>query len=438
MPEAPTIVPAAPSARPAASGAPSAVPASSGEIHVTPPATRPTGTPEPKPGGAKAKMFEKLGEKSNANPRTAMAPTAPKSPEPAKAEAVKPAESAASPSASEPTKTGEPVSTTVDTKDVNANKKASPWKLVEEFKGKATKAEQELAELRKQITPENDRKAWQERIDRAEARSKQLEEHMTYVDYSQTEDFKQKYDAPYDKAWKKAMAELTDIKIADGQGGERNIHPQDLLTIINAPLAKARQMADEAFGSFANDVMAHRNEIRNLYDKRDGALEEVKKNGLAKKQQEAETYTKNMAEMTKNISATWQQENDAVLKDEKYGHLFKPREGDEHWNQRLSKGYELVDKAFSQNPGDPKLTPEERASVIRRHAAVRNRAAAWGALRGEVEALTASNKALNEELKQYKDTEPPGGAGRSPNASTAGGAANAKASMFEALKKKAR
>ena len=436
MPEAPTIVAPAAPPRPAAVGAPSAVPASSGEIHVTPRGLTPGATPEPKPGAAKAKLFEKLSEKSTGGPRSATA-TPPAKPATATEPGAEPAATAPETPPADTAKPGE-VSTAVDTTTPKDGKKPNPWKLVEDYKGKATKAEQELAELRKMLTPDNDRKALEERATRAEARAKQLEEHMTFVDYSQTEDFKAKYVEPYDKAWKVAMAELKDIKVGDGQGGERDVHPQDLLTIVNAPLAKARQMAEEFFGSFANDVMAHRNEIRGLFDKQAAALEEAKKSGLTKKQQETEAQQRAMGDLAKTITSTWQQENEAVLKDEKYGSLFKPREGDEHWNQRLSKGYELVDKAFSQNPADPKLTPEERASVIRRHAAVRNRAAAWGALRGEVESLQSQLEALTKELSQYKETEPPNGAGRTPNGAVAGGAGNAKANMFQKLREKAR
>lgn len=439
MPEAPTIVPPTAPARPAAPGAPSAVPASAGEIHVTPRGTIPAGQPEPKPGSAKAKLRENLEAKSNANPRTAAPVAKPAAPAAAPA-APKPGEAAAPAAepaaAAEPTKPGE--STTVDSNAPKDGKKPNPWKLVEDYKAKASKAEQELTQLRQNQMPENDRKALEERATKAEARAKQLEEHMTFVDYSQTEEFKAKYVEPYDKAWKVAMGELKDIKITDPQGGERDVTPADLLTIVNAPLAKARQLADEFFGPFANDVMAHRNEIRGLFDKQNAALDEVKKNGLTKRQQEMEAQQKGMAEMTKAISATWQQENEAVLKDEKYGALFKPREGDEHWNQRLAKGYELVDKAFSQNPSDPKLTPEERSAVIRRHAAVRNRAAAWGALRGEVESLQAQLKALNEELVQYKGSEPPSGSERAPNAPGAPGAGSAKENMLSELRKRAR
>lgn len=439
--EAPTIVPPAPPARPAAAGSPSAVPASTGEIHVTGRSSTAAGQPEPKPESAKGKLFKAMEAKSNANPRTTTQPQAKPGERPgtqaAPTETSKPGEKPAAPATTEqpaaPVEGAKPgESTAVDSKD---GKKPSPWKLVEEYKGKATKLEQELAEIRKNQLVENDRKAFEERVARAEARAKQLEEAMAFTDYSQTEDFKAKYVEPYDKAWKVAMSELKDIKVGDGQGGERDVAPADLLTIVNAPLAKARQLADEFFGPFANDVMAHRNEIRGLYDKQQSALEDAKKNGLTKKQQEVEAQNRAMSELTNTISNTWKQENEAVLKDEKYGALFKPREGDEHWNQRLAKGYELVDKAFAQNPADPKLTPEERASIIRRHAAVRNRAAAWGALRGEVESLQAKLKAVNEELLQYKGSEPPSGSERQPSAPGAPGSGNAKANLMSGLRK---
>jgi len=439
MPEAPTIVPPAPPSRPAAAGAPSAVPASTGEIHVTPPGTKPTSTPEPKPESAKGKLFKAMEEKAGGRPGERPGAAAPK---PAEKPAEKPVEAAkpgeqptAKPSeqpAVEAVKPGEQPAP--EAKD---GKKPSPWKLVEEYKSKATKAEQELAELRKQITPESDRKVLEERLTKAEARAKQLEEHLAFTDYSQTEDFKNKYVEPYTKAWGVAMAELKDLKVADGQGGQRDVTANDLLEIVNAPLARARQMADEAFGPFANDIMVHRNEIRNLFDKQQAALEDAKKNGLTKRQQETEAQQRAHSELTKTIASTWQQENAAVLSDEKIGSYFKPREGDEAWNTRLQKGYELVDKAFAQNPADPKLSAAERADVIRRHAAVRNRAAAWGALRGEVEALTATNKALLEELAQYKETEPSGAAGRTPNAAVPQGAGSAKANMFQKLRERA-
>lgn len=339
------------------------------------------------------------------------------------AEAPKPGE------ASKPTE-----STTVDPKD---GKKPSPWKLVDEYKGRLTKAEAEVAELRKSLLPENDRKVLEERVSKAEARASELQQKLVDKDWAESDDYK-KQQEEYSDAWKVAMSEMQGIKVTDGQGGERDVTAHDLLAIVNMPMAQARKAAEEFFGSFANDVMLHRNKIRDMADNQQKTLKAKKEESLAKKQQETEAQTKAQQQLRETISATWQQENQAVLNDEKYGQFFKPREGDEHWNQRLAKGFELVDKAFAENPGDPKLTPEQRAAVIRRHAAVRNRAAAWGPLRGEVERLSAENKALLEELSQYKDTEPPGSTVRTPAPPGAPGAGSAKQNLMEALRKKAR
>lgn len=444
MPEAPTIVPPAAPARPAAAGAPSAVPASAGEIHVTPPASRPTATPEPKPESAKSKLFTSLKDKANgpqsrtatstppAKPAEAAKPGAPAKP------GEKPAEGAPAAAAPEvpPTeaKPGE-VTPPADTKD---GKKPSPWKLVDEYKGKLSKAEQELADLRKNQLPENDRKAFQERAEKAEARAAALEKEMAFHDISQTEDFKRDYVKPYEDAWHKAMADLKGIKVNDPQGGERDIHPNDILTLMQTPTVQARHLAEEVFGEYANDVMNKRNEILGLFEKQQKAIHDAKEGGVAKKKAEAEAQAKAQATIKAEINTIWQRENQAVIADEKHGQFFKPREGDERWNTSLQKGYELVDKAFSVNVEDPKLTPQQREEIVRRHAAVRNRAAAFGALRGEVESLSAQVKALTDELAQYKDTEPPNGAGRTPNQALKPGSGSAKASMFEALRNKAR
>jgi uncharacterized membrane protein len=387
-------------------------------------------------------LRESLEAKSNANPRTTTAPAAKPAERPGTqaapatakpAEAAAPAAPAAEPTtAAEAPKPGE--STAVDPNAPKDGKKPSPWKLVEDYKAKATKAEQELAQLRQNQFSENDRKALEERATKAEARATELHQKLVDKDWAESDDYK-KYQGEYDQAWKVAISEMHGIKVSDGQGGERDVTPSDLLTIVQMPMAQARQMADEYFGAYANDVMLHRNKIRELFDNQDKTLKSKREESLAKKQKDVEAQQKAMGDLTKAISATWQQENEAVLKDEKYGALFKPREGDEHWNQRLAKGYELVDKAFASNPSDPNLTPEERAAVIRRHAALRNRAAAWGALRGEVESLQSQLKALTEELAQYKETEPPGGAGRTPAAPGAPGRGSAKADMLAGLRK---
>ena len=47
---------------------------------------------------------------------------------------------------------------------------------------------------------------------------------------------------------------------------------------------------------------------------------------------------------------------------------------------RVRAAFELADRAFSENPMAPGLTNEQRQGIVKRHAAVRNRAAAFGKL----------------------------------------------------------
>ena len=75
-------------------------------------------------------------------------------------------------------------------------------------------------------------------------------------------------------------------------------------------------------------------------------------------------------------------------------------------NQRLAKGFELADRAFSENPLAPNLTAEQRRSIVERHAAVRNRAAAFGRLVYQNDQLTTERDALKKELAEFKSTVP--------------------------------
>jgi hypothetical protein len=121
------------------------------------------------------------------------------------------------------------------------------------------------------------------------------------------------------------------------------------------------------------------------------------------------------------------------LADEKNGPFFKPVEGDEHWNQRLAKGFELVDRAFAENPLDPNLTSEQRAAVVRRHAAVRNRAAAFGPLKYKVSQLETKVAELTKELEQFKGSTPTVGDRRA--ATGIGQPASAREEVFGGLRK---
>ena len=185
--------------------------------------------------------------------------------------------------------------------------------------------------------------------------------------------------------------------------------------LVNLPLPEARKAAVEKFGDFADDVMAHRKEIRRLFDEQSAALEEAKTSGAKREAEKREQQTRQWGEMTTEIKTTWAKANEEAAADEKYGSYFKPVDGDEQGNQRLAKGFELADRAFSENPLAPGLDAEKRKAIVQRHAAVRNRCAAFGRLVYQNQQKADEIAALKKELAEYKDTEPPAdGGSRAP------------------------
>jgi hypothetical protein len=321
--------------------------------------------------------------------------------------------------------------------DPKTGKKVSPWKLYEAEKTARATAEKQLQEMKASLVPEQERKTITERLTVAEKRAAELEEHIRFVDYSKSSEFQTKYQQPYLAAWKRAMSELGELNLTDpGTQQARKVTSDDILQLVNLPLQQAREVADNLFGVFANDVMGHRKEIRALFDNQAAALDEAKKNGATRITQMQEAYRKQNEELSQQIQTTWTKVNEEALTDPKMGEYFKPKEGNEDWNQRLAKGYALADRAYAENPRDPKLTAEQRASAIKRHAAVRNRAAGWGPLKWENGQLKTQLEELKAELSKYRTQSTPPAGGSSTAAHS--GPQTAMGRVQEALRKIAR
>ncbi len=351
-------------------------------------------------------------------------------PEPAKSETEKP-EPAAEPD--KPADTAEPTAPTPEKKG-----KINPWKLVDEHKAARAKAEQEIAELRKSIVDPNRIKEMETKTSEYEKRVKELEDEIRFVNYEKHPEFVEKFKKPYEQAWKRWMSDLGELTVQDeASGEERPLAPHDLLELVRLPLPKAREAAEAKFGSFADDIMSARKEIRGLFDAQSQALDNARKQGSEREQQLAKQAQEHMEVMKKQIRETWDKANQEAVADEKIAPYFKPIEGDEEGNKRLAKGYEMADKAFSSpNPADPRLTPEQRESVIRLHAAVRNRAAAFGRAMYRNQVLQAKIDELAKELIAFKSAQPGSATPRQTRSEP--GAMSAHDAIFADLRRRAR
>lgn len=310
---------------------------------------------------------------------------------------------------------------TDETPATEKGKKISPWRMVEQYKAKVKSLEKQLADRKTAPEPGEPPQEFKERLTKAESRVKELEDEIRYVNYQKSPEFTEKYSKPYEAAWKRATAELGEVSVTDPSGAQRPATPEDMLALVNLPLGKAREYADTLFGPFADDAMAHRKEIKALFDQQQQAISDAKNKATEWETTRSETAQKQHAEISKAVSESWEKANQDVLTHSKYGQYFTPRENDPEWNQRLAKGFELVDRAFSDaNPRDPRLTPEQRRTIVERHAAVRHRAAAFGPLRNENETLKGRIAELEKELAEYSTSEAPQGGGSGKAAAAKG------------------
>jgi hypothetical protein len=319
--------------------------------------------------------------------------------------------------------------------DPNAPKpKVNPWKLMEEHKTRAAKLESEIVELKKLVPNEAARKSEIAELEQTRARAKELEDEIRYVNYAKSAEFKEKYEKPYQQAWSKAMADLKEISVEDPNTGEsRQVTANDMLNLVNLPLGKAREMADASFGNFADDVMAHRKEIKNLFEAQAQALDDARSKGAEREKSMMDQHQAGLQTLQNQVSDVWTRANESAAKDESIGKYLSPIEGNQDHNQRLAKGQEMVDRAFKENPMDRKLSPDDRAAIIKRHAAVRNRAIAYGPLLHENRKLQARLAEVEKELGQFKGSTP--GTTGTAAGKVAAPALSARDQMFENLGK---
>jgi len=310
-------------------------------------------------------------------------------------------------------------------------KKANPWKLYDDSKKRISELEKQLAESGKTGLAQEEKAQLQSRIELIEKRNKELEDEIRYVDYSKSTEFREKYEKPHEEAWGKALSELGELTVEEN-GVERPFNGKDLLNVVNLPLKEARSLADEQFGTFANDVMAHRKEIKRLFQAKAESETKARTEGAERIKQQQETQTRQRSEIERTLAETWKKANEEIVKDESFGRFFAPDEADPETKVRLEKGFKLVDEAFAMNALDPNLSPEQREIGVRKHAALRNRAAAFGRLVYSLTKTEKENASLKAKLAEYEATEPSTTGGRKAP-ETAKPAGRASDRLFAAL-----
>lgn len=280
----------------------------------------------------------------------------------------------------------------------------------------ALKAEAEtLKKAQKPNAEDPDKPKLLESLKERDARLKELQDEIKYLSYERSDEYKEKYQKPYEETASAATSRAIQLKVPNSETGvSRNLTDKEFWEIVRIGDDDAALSAAEAlFGensTRANFLIERRNEVISAYRRGEQAKEEYRKTSSEREKTELEKRLQqqqtSQAERTK-INEQFKTLNQAAI--DKYKEWFQPEEGDEVGNKLLAKGFEMADRAFSPNG----MNPEK---LVKLHSAVRNKAAGFDRLAYKAKSLKSRVAELEKELEEYKTSDPgaAGGTGRQP------------------------
>lgn len=283
-------------------------------------------------------------------------------------------------------------------------KKPGPWQLKDKYEKLAKQYEREVVELKEKLARTGDSALTAEQNQKLDARVKELEEEIRYVNYQKHPEYVEKWEKPLQQAWATANRDLAEISITGTNGETRPATLEDMVTLVNMPIGQARATAEELFGPLANDVMVHRKSIRDLALAQQEALANAKKVATEREQQQ----TALRSQIREQTGKLWQQfEQEDAAKDP----FLQPVEGDEEWNGALNKSLDYVKKALATNTADPSLTSEQRGKAIRDQANITARAKVHPMLVLQIQRQMKEIEELKAKIGKYQQGEPSKGDG---------------------------
>lgn len=266
---------------------------------------------------------------------------------------------------------------------------------LEELRENQSKAEEDFSRKAKSSV-ESELKTKQERID-------ELETRVRFLDYTQSDEYKEKFEAPIRNAINRAAEDIDGMTV-DSEDGERDATIQDVIALTRIPAGKAAVVAREMFGDAAIEIMNHRRQIMELDRNRNSALEEWKAKGSEQQQKDQKDREQHQQQLVSMF------ESNVNGARKTYPDLFAESDGDNDGNDMISKGNKLVAIAFSGQGLSEGMTEAERSeAIVKAQAQVAVRAAAFGRERLRFMAAQKEIESLKSQLKAFEKSEPPTG-----------------------------
>lgn len=264
----------------------------------------------------------------------------------------------------------------------------------EKLKAEYAKLQADYEKLRN----DPEKKALQERVAEREKKIAHLEETVKYSAWERSDEFRDRYDKPFEDAWNSGRAKIASMKITTPEGETRQGTPEDfdrIMSIMDGD--EAATAIEEMFGTPAKaaSVSLARDKVIEANEKRAMALEDYRKNFT---EREKARHEKEQASLAERVQL-WEALNKHAA--ETHPEWFGRKDDDQKWNELLEKGYSRADQVFNgQTSG---MTDKE---VVALHSETRNKAAAFGPLTYMISKLQAEKAELQKVIDDFKASAP--------------------------------
>lgn len=258
--------------------------------------------------------------------------------------------------------------------------------------GKKVKAlEAELSQAR---APKEDteKQTLTSQLTETKRRNEELERRLRQVAYTESPEYKEKYQAPFVEALEEAYSYVKEFRVSQEDGTDREASQADFDRLVSLPHGEAIKVARTMFGDAASEILARRTKLIELQRSARKAIDKYKAEGdEISKRQEVER-TEQQAVRRK----IWEEANTEIPK--RWPKHFGEIPGDEEGNNALRQGYEIVDRVNDQS-----LPERDRLFIA---AVVRHRAAAFGRAANVAARLAKENAELKQIIKDYEESAP--------------------------------
>lgn len=282
------------------------------------------------------------------------------------------------------------------------NLKNSYYKFKRESESKLSEYDKKIKELE---SKPNQSPADLKKIQELEARSTKLEkdyqdaqERLTQADYSKSDEFKKNFVEKGNRAYQKAVSEITTlmVKSVDGEGVEtqRRATQADFDEIRELKPYQQDQKINEMFGHSAFRVAAHLNTLNSVENEANEAIS----NANTKAEETRRVNEKKFGER----STEFKSHADKFKTDIETVHAayFAPDPANPEATEALNNGLKYVDDAASRQH---EMSPKDLAETT---TMIRYLAGAAPRLMVEKKQLTEKLAALETELSKYRKSSP--------------------------------